>query len=1169
MFIYLSKKIAIPNNLKVNCVQWSSENGCIAAGGEDGLLKIMKLDSEKTKNAGGTSMNQNLEGHSGNVQIVAWNEQYQKLTSSDDNGLIIVWVLHKGTWYEEMINNRNKSVVKGVAWNYDGQKVCIAYEDGAVIVGSVDGSRIWGKELKKLGLTAVQWSPNSKYILFGTRNGELHLYDDEGVFTTKIKVCCLPAVHVIIHIAAIHWYNGRNGYVEENCPVLAIVYQSGHMQLMKNQHDEKPIILDIGMYVSSCRWNHDGSILAVTGSTILVGEAKETNIVQFFSPYGEHIRTLKLPGSQVSDCSWEGSSLKIALAVDTFVFFANIRPNYSWCYFSNTVVFPVKNHLKNETVVTFWDTKNNECNQKIVKSLLSLDAHKDHCVMAIETETSSAQYMLMVCNVLTTVIDCKFMDLKPIWVCINSTHIFAASQENFIVWHYITPKSRSSMFKLGNASHKKERLYHIDDTPSGVAEVIQDLDKNFEFSSRSQPTKDPICCMTCSNKTLLIGRRSGTIQRYTLPQVALIQRFALSTRPQSIAINCNSTKFSVIDCTGALSLINLHKDIPDKYGVSKEDGGVQIDRRDVWDMKWASDNPQYLAIMERNRMYVLKDGLPEEPINSSAYIADFENLEIKGVLLDEVITSADKLSPESVINFETKSLRDTRELLQKIGIQEATAFIEKNPHPRLWRLLAEAALQNLDLTTAEMAYVRCNDYGGIQLIKKLSNIQNVQLKKATIAAYFGKFDEAEELYLMADRRDLAIEQREKLGDWFKVIELMRTASVSSDSQMTKAWNNIGDYFLERNKLEAAKEYYLKASNYEKLIVCYQYLEDYDSLESCVSMLPEQSPLLKKIGEIFMNVGMCSQSVNAYLKCDAVQTAAEVCVKLNEWDRALQLANQYKTNVQILQMFEKHVHQLLQKGKTLDTIQLYRKAERYLEAAELLFDLANDQSKKYPPALMKKMYVLVGLLVEDYLKHAKVKSKSEGSRAKTIGGIDVDSIRSIKLLDNPWYYAEAYHLLMLSQLQMMNGNLDSALKIAVRLRNYDDILDPIQIYSIITTSAICCKAFDTASKAFIELEAIPSERQKEYELMALNLFSKNEPKDPTDKFSRCSNCSRVNSLWDSKCEGCNVQGMVCMATGQIIENISDGWQCTVCKHFTLFAQMVSMKTCPLCHSPSKL
>lgn len=39
-----------------------------------------------------------------------------------------------------MINNRNKSVVRSMSWNADGQKICIVYEDGAVIVGSVDGN---------------------------------------------------------------------------------------------------------------------------------------------------------------------------------------------------------------------------------------------------------------------------------------------------------------------------------------------------------------------------------------------------------------------------------------------------------------------------------------------------------------------------------------------------------------------------------------------------------------------------------------------------------------------------------------------------------------------------------------------------------------------------------------------------------------------------------------------------------------------------------------------------------------------------------------------------------------------------------------------------------------------------------------------------------------------
>lgn len=47
-----------------------------------------------------------------------------------------------------MINNRNKSVVRDMKWNADGQKICIVYEDGAVIVGSVDGNRIWGHDLR-------------------------------------------------------------------------------------------------------------------------------------------------------------------------------------------------------------------------------------------------------------------------------------------------------------------------------------------------------------------------------------------------------------------------------------------------------------------------------------------------------------------------------------------------------------------------------------------------------------------------------------------------------------------------------------------------------------------------------------------------------------------------------------------------------------------------------------------------------------------------------------------------------------------------------------------------------------------------------------------------------------------------------------------------------------
>lgn len=71
--------------------------------------------------------------------------------------------------------------------------------------------------------------------------------------------------------------------------------------------------------------------------------------------------------------------------------------------------------------------------------------------------------------------------------------------------------------------------------------------------------------------------------------------------------------------------------------------------------------------------------------------------------------------------------------------------------------------------------------------------------------------------------------------------------------------------------EAAKEYFQKANNYEKLITCCQYLEDYNALASYIPLLPEKDHLLNVIGEIFLNVGMCSQSVDAYIKVSKISS----------------------------------------------------------------------------------------------------------------------------------------------------------------------------------------------------------------------------------------------------------------------------------------------------------
>jgi WD repeat-containing protein 35 len=48
----------------------------------------------------------------------------------------------------------------------------------------------------------------------------------------------------------------------------------------------------------------------------------------------------------------------------------------------------------------------------------------------------------------------------------------------------------------------------------------------------------------------------------------------------------------------------------------------------VWDVCWASDDPEALAVMEKGRLVVLRGSEADEPISSSAWLAGFADLQV-------------------------------------------------------------------------------------------------------------------------------------------------------------------------------------------------------------------------------------------------------------------------------------------------------------------------------------------------------------------------------------------------------------------------------------------------------------------------------------------------------------------------------------------------------------
>ncbi len=185
-----------------------------------------------------------------------------------------------------------------------------------------------------------------------------------------------------------------------------------------------------------------------------------------------------------------------------------------------------------------------------MKKLYALASHEDHCVLAISAasddnslgENSVAPnstvptYQLSVCNSIGTTVDSKHITLEPIFVCMASNMVFAASRDLVLVWNFRTASAAASGTggSRSRSGLRGEQMLHVDDS------ISSGLASSASLSAQTS-SQDPICCVAASEKALIVGRESGVIQRYSLPTVALTNRYVTNTKPYKMALNCNST----------------------------------------------------------------------------------------------------------------------------------------------------------------------------------------------------------------------------------------------------------------------------------------------------------------------------------------------------------------------------------------------------------------------------------------------------------------------------------------------------------------------------------------------------------------------------------------------------------------------------------------------------
>ena len=81
-------------------------------------------------------------------------------------------------------------------------------------------------------------------------------------------------------------------YTDDTPSGLCIAYKCGRIQLMKNDKDDEPTLIDSTMDITSLRWNPSGTIFAVSGKMNDQGA-----VVQFYNNTGNHLKTLRVIAS--------------------------------------------------------------------------------------------------------------------------------------------------------------------------------------------------------------------------------------------------------------------------------------------------------------------------------------------------------------------------------------------------------------------------------------------------------------------------------------------------------------------------------------------------------------------------------------------------------------------------------------------------------------------------------------------------------------------------------------------------------------------------------------------------------------------------------------------------------------------------------------------------------
>jgi eukaryotic-like serine/threonine-protein kinase len=152
---------------EVNAVAWSPDGRYIASAGDDNRVLVWEVTSKNVIT--------DFQAHTDIIQSVAWSPDGKHIASASIDHTVRIWNARSK---EVKFSYRNSSsIVHSLCWSPDGRYIALASSDHMVhIWNALERNRIFSYKGHHDRLQTVAWSPDGQYIASGGKDQTVHIW---------------------------------------------------------------------------------------------------------------------------------------------------------------------------------------------------------------------------------------------------------------------------------------------------------------------------------------------------------------------------------------------------------------------------------------------------------------------------------------------------------------------------------------------------------------------------------------------------------------------------------------------------------------------------------------------------------------------------------------------------------------------------------------------------------------------------------------------------------------------------------------------------------------------------------------------------------------------------------------------------------------------------------